>query len=143
MGSSAADFWLAGGVSSGREARYGVRMRPERQRKGSYHAIYSELREERTVCVRLRAAPQRAQRQSRFLVEGGEGGEDDFFCCARDKINIGKGEKRCYYRIQYTLVSQSVSQSSDAGFRLPRFALSSVAGPDLWVLRELLSRPCF
>lgn len=31
MGSSAADFRLAGGVSSGREARYGVRMRPEKR----------------------------------------------------------------------------------------------------------------
>lgn len=90
MGSSAADFWLAGGVSSGREARYGVRMRPERQRKGSYHAIYSELREERTVCVRLRAAPQRAQRQSRFLVEGGKVGKITFSVVPETRLILGR-----------------------------------------------------
>ena len=41
MGSSAADFWLAGGVSSGREARYRVRMRPERQREKKGRITYS------------------------------------------------------------------------------------------------------
>ena len=47
MGSSAADFRLAGVVSSGREAR-SLRGQDEtrkaNRRKGSYHVIYSEMR---------------------------------------------------------------------------------------------------
>lgn len=78
MGSGAADFQLAGGVISGREAHYGVRMRPEEANRGkvSNHYIYSELRE-KSLC-QAKSCSAEAREAIQVLNGGGEVGKMTF-----------------------------------------------------------------